>query len=264
VNEAVDAAPAALDEKRFCIYIPSYNAGGFLARTVSRIPWAALPAGLEYGVLFVDNHSEDNSWAEIQRLKAGLPNADAILHPRNLGYGGTVKSAFDYCVRKGIGLMVVLHADGQYAPEELPRLIGELLRNTGSALHFGSRLTGSPLKGGMPLYKYLANHVLTAIQNLVLKTRLSEFHSGYRLYRVAMVDRTPWRRASDGFDFDNEIIFLLVRAGLGISESPIPTFYGEEKSYVPRLGTPLAILRNTWRYLRAVTGGGKDSLYGAK
>jgi hypothetical protein len=160
--------------------------------------------------------------------------------------------------------MVVLHADGQYAPEELPRLIGELLGHTGSALHFGSRLTGSPLKGGMPVYKYLANVTLTAIQNFVLKTRLSEFHSGYRLYRVAMVETTPWRKASDGFDFDNEIIFLLVRARLGITESPIPTFYGEETSYVPTLGTPLAILRNTWRYVQAVLGGRRDPLYGAK
>ena len=261
MNQATGPASAIVDEKRLCIYIPCYNGGQFLAHTVSRIPWASLPAGLEYSMLFVDNASEDNSWAEIERLRVGQ-KADAIRHPQNRGYGGSVKSAFDYCIQKGIGLIVVLHADGQYAPEELPRLVNELLANTRSALHFGSRLTGAPLEGGMPIYKWMANHVLTAIQNLILGTRLSEFHSGYRLYRLKLVDITPWRKASDGFDFDNEIIFLLRRYGLGITESPIPTFYGEEKSYVPKIGTPLAILRNTWRYLRAVRGRRSDPLYG--
>lgn len=250
-----------VDETQLCIYIPCYNGARFIAHTVSRIPWASLPSGLDYSVLFVDNASQDNSRDEIAKLCGTLKNADSVLHPENRGYGGTVKSAFDYCLRKGIGLMAVVHADGQYAPEELPRLIGNLRSNPVCALHFGSRLSSAPLKGGMPIYKWAANHVLSGLQNIVLGLRLSEYHSGYRLYRVELVDKTPWRKASNGFVFDNEIIFLLQRQGLVITESPIPTFYGDEKSHVPKLETTMAILRNTWRYVAAVKGGRRDPLY---
>lgn len=252
----------ALDETRLCLFVPCYNAGRFLGDTVSRIPWAALPSELEYSLLFVDNASGDDTWEVIGRLRSGLPvESGAIRHPVNRHYGGSVKSAFAHCLENGIGLIAVVHADGQYAPEELPRLIRELQRHPDSALHFGSRLAGAPLRGGMPLYKWVGNHALTAIQNRVLGTHLSEFHSGYRLYRLGSVATTRWREASDGFVFDNEIIFLLVNAGFGITESPIPTFYGEEISHVPKIGTPLAILRNTWRFFRAVRRGRPDPLY---
>ena len=252
-----------LDENKFCIYVPCYNGGRFIAHTVSRIPWTLLPAGADYSLLFVDNASTDNSWEEIEKLRANFKNADAIRHPTNRGYGGTVKSAFDYCIGRGIGQIAVVHADGQYAPEELPQMIAALRANPKTALHFGSRLTGKPLDGRMPFYRFAANHFLSWIQNVVLGTKLSEFQSGYRLYRLALVDGVPWRNGNDGFVFDNEIIFLLRQHGLGISESTIPTFYGDEISYVPKIGTPLAILKNSWRYALAEKGGRKDPLYNA-
>ncbi|MBM3812846.1 MAG: glycosyltransferase family 2 protein [Acidimicrobiia bacterium] len=232
---------------RLCLYIPCYNAARFLAATVGRIPWTELPEGFDYLVLFVDNASQDATGEQVKAaqaaLEAGGVSTHFIRHPQNRGYGGSVKSAMDYCVQNGFAIMAVVHADGQYAPELLPRMIGELQRRPESALHFGSRLTGAPLKGGMPLYKFIGNIVLSGVQNLFLATRLSEFHSGYRLYHVPYLARLPYQRCSDGFVFDNQIIFQIHCAGFGISESPIPTFYGEEKSHVPRIGTPLAILR---------------------
>ena len=252
---------AVLDENLFCIYIPCYNGARFIANTVARIPWAALPAGVDYSVLFVDNASTDGSWAEIERLRDGMKNATAVRHETNRGYGGTVKSAFDHCITHGIGQIAVVHADGQYAPEELPQLVGALRANPEIALHFGSRLTGRPLDGRMPFYRYAANHALSWIQNVALGTRLSEFQSGYRLYRLALVDQVPWRNGSNGFVFDNEIIFLLRQHGLRITESTIPTFYGKETSHVPKIGTPVAILKNSWRYALAVKGWRKDPLY---
>jgi len=245
---------------RCCLYVPCYNAERWLARTVARISWEHLPAELEYSLLFVDNASVDGTWNEIERLRQ-VHGGAAIRHQTNRGYGGSVKTAFGHCLSEGFDILAILHADGQYAPEELPRLLRELLERPPVALHFGSRLTGSPLKGGMPLYKFLANHALSALQNAALGTRLSEFHSGYRLYRVKLVDRVPWARASDGFVFDNEIIFLLRQEGLEISEAPIPTFYGEEKSHVPKLGTPAAILANLARYILARRGWRRDPLY---
>jgi glycosyltransferase involved in cell wall biosynthesis len=245
---------------RCCIYLPCYNAERWVAQTVGRIPWSRLPSGLEYSLLFVDNASQDGTWAEIGKLRR-RHGGFAVRHDVNRGYGGSVKTALDHCLTEGFDILVVLHSDGQYAPEELPRLLAELLGQPDVALHFGSRLAGAPLKGGMPLYKYLANHALSGLQNLALGIRLSEYHSGYRLYRVGLVDRVAWRKAGDGFVFDNEIIFLLRQAGLRITESAIPTCYGEEKSYVPRVGTPLAILGNMLRYLLARKGWRRDPLY---
>lgn len=241
-----------MPDPSFLIYIPSYNARPFLERTVERIPWDRLPSSLSFSVLFVDNASQDGSQAAISRARAaldarGIPNA-AILHPKNRGYGGSVKSAFEYAIDRGFDYMAVLHADGQYAPELLPGLIAGLLAEPRSALHFGSRLAGNPLAGGMPLYKFLANHVLSWLQNVVSGLHLSEYHSGYRLYRLAHVARIPWRLLSDGFVIDNEIIFMIHAAGFLITEAPIPTYYGQEKSHVPRIGTPLAILQNLAEY----------------
>jgi glycosyltransferase involved in cell wall biosynthesis len=252
-------------DQSLLIYIPSYNARPFLERTVSRIPWNQLPPQLSYSVLFVDNASPDGT-AEIipqarESLSAiGIPS-DAILHPVNRGYGGSVKSALKHAFEHGHDFLAVLHADGQYAPEKLPELISALLAEPRAALHFGSRLTGDALAGRMPLYKFLANHVLSGLQNLCSGLHLSEYHSGYKLYRLSHIARIPWQRLSDGFVIDNEIIFMIQIAGFRITEGPIPTHYGEEKSHVPNLGTPLAILRNLAVYVLARTGLRRDPLY---
>lgn len=216
-------------------------------------------------MLFVDNASRDGSPEAIARARAVLDSlgirSHALLHPSNRGYGGSVKSAFEFALAHAFDFIAVLHADGQYAPEKLPELISALLAEPRAALHFGSRLTGKPLDGGMPLYKYLANHFLSGLQNLGSGLRISEYHSGYRLYRLAHISRLPWRELSDGFVIDNEIVFMIHTGGFLITESPIPTFYGEEKSHVPRLGTPLAILRNLAEYVCARAGLRADPRY---
>jgi glycosyltransferase involved in cell wall biosynthesis len=246
------------DESRCCIYLPCYNAERFLEPTIARIPWPLLAPDLSYEVLMVDNASRDATRAAIARVQTALESAGTpvrvILHESNRGYGGTVKSAMRHCLEQGIGWMVVLHSDGQYAPEQLPRLLAELRGDPSRAVHFGSRLTDRPLKGGMPIYKYAANRVLTAMQNLALRQRLSEYHSGYRLYRMRLAGQVRFEDNSGGFVFDNEILFQLADAGFGIGESPIPTHYGEEKSHVPVLSTPLRIIGCTAAYLLHKTG----------
>ncbi len=254
-----------MPDQTFLIYIPSYNAAPFLERTVGRIPWGRLPANLRYSVLFVDNASTDASPAAIARARLALDCASitshAILHANNRGYGGSVKSALQFAIEQNFDFIAVLHADGQYAPEKLPDLVEGLLAEPRSALHFGSRLTGNPLAGGMPLYKFLANHFLSGIQNLFSGLRLSEYHSGYRLYRLGHIARIPWARLSDGFVIDNEIVFMIHAGGFLITESPIPTFYGKEKSHVPRIGTPLAILKNLYEFVLARAGLRSDPRY---
>jgi glycosyltransferase involved in cell wall biosynthesis len=242
------------------VFMPCYNAERFVCATVNRIPWARLPPGLDYCLLLIDNSSTDRTWEQIETLLT-RPNTFAVHHQRNSGYGGSVKSALQWSMARGAEFLVVLHADGQYAPEELPRLLERLLELPYTALLFGSRLAGNPLRGGMPAYKFVANHLLSALQNLILGLHLSEYHSGYRLYRLPLLAPLRWRALSDGFVFDNEIIFLLHQAGLAIAESPISTYYGEEKSHVPKLGTPLAILANSARYLLAKLSLRHDRLY---
>lgn len=251
--------------ERLLIAIPSYNAKPFLRATVGRIPWADFPAGIAPEVFFIDNASQDGTQDEIgvirQELEAaGIP-VQALLRSRNQGYGGSMKTSLDAAVQGGADYLAILHADGQYAPEFLPSMLQHLRARPDVALHFGSRLTGRPLAGGMPLYKYAANHALSGLQNLLLGARLSEYHSGYRLYRVALMAGLPYRSLSDGFVFDNQIIWLILDRRLGVSESTIPTHYGEEKSHVPRIATPLAILGHLGLYLLHRWGIRRSHLY---
>lgn len=254
-----------VDDSRCCIYVPCYNAARLVAATVGRIPWGELPARLSYALLMIDNASTDGTQAVLEEIRESLARAGreahVILHSRNRGYGGTVKSALDFCRDCGFGYLVVLHADGQYAPEALPGLLGRLLEREGEALHFGSRMAGRPLEGGMPFYKYVGNRALTWLQNRVLGLNLSEYHSGYRLYRMRLLEGIPYHRNRDSFVFDNEILFQLAHFGRRIGESPIPTHYGDEKSHVPVVGTPLGILGCVMTYWLVKAGWRRDGRY---
>ena len=245
-----------LDENKFCIFVPCYHSGRFLEAAMDRIPWERMP-DYKYRFLFVDNASTDDTWEVIQQVADKMRSlgheADSIQNPRNISYGGSCKVAIRYCRDNDQGLMVVLHSDGQYAPEELPRLISEFIEGD-YTMFFGSRLTGDPLAGGMPKYKYYANHALTWIQNRILGTNLSEFHSGLRMYRMNRVIQLPFESNSDYFDYDNHIIFQIVKAGWTIGEGTIPTHYGEETSYVDPIRTPVGILTNSIAYIAQNVG----------
>jgi glycosyltransferase involved in cell wall biosynthesis len=252
-----------LDENKFCIFVPCYLTAQFLEGAMDRIPWDQMPA-YKYRFLFVDNASSDNTWDVIQEVAEKMREkgheADAIRNETNLSYGGSCKVAIRYCRDNDQGLMVVLHSDGQYAPEELPKLIREFAAGD-TTMFFGSRLTGDPLAGGMPKYKYYANHVLTWIQNVVLGTDLSEFHSGLRMYRMNRVIQLPFEDNSDYFDYDSHIIFQIVKAGWSIGEGTIPTHYGEETSYVDPIRTPVGIVMNVAAYVASNMGLAKVPRY---
>jgi glycosyltransferase involved in cell wall biosynthesis len=252
-----------LDENNFCIFVPCYHTARFLESAMDRIPWDEMP-DFRYRFLFVDNASTDDTWDVIQKVVTKVRSegreAEAIRNPENLSYGGSCKVAIRYCRDHDQGLMVVLHSDGQYAPEELPRLI-KLFVDGGYTMFFGSRLTGDPLAGGMPKYKFYANHALTWIQNKILGTNLSEFHSGLRFYRMNHVIQLPFEANSDYFDYDNHIIFQIVKAGGTIGEGTIPTHYGEETSYVDPIRTPVGIVTNVLAYVASNLGLAKVARY---
>ena len=182
----------------------------------------------------------------------GSPRADKIrifANALNLGYGGNQKRGYVYAIQRGFDIVVLLHGDGQYAPECLDDLIDPLERGEAEAV-FGSRMlqSGAARHGGMPFYKYLGNRILTWFQNLALGAELSEYHSGYRAYHVPSLSRLPFLRNTNDFHFDNEIILQVMEAGYRIKEVPIPTYYGDEICYVNGLGYAWNIVKTTSRY----------------
>jgi hypothetical protein len=153
--------------------------------------------------------------------------------------------------RKGYDIAVLLHGDVQYAPEKIPELIKPLLRDKAD-LVMGSRMRGHPLKGGMPFWKFLGNKFLTAVENLVLCMNLSEYHSGFRAYSLKALKKVPYRRLTNDFHFDTQILIEFKKRALRIKEIPIPTHYGPEShqvNFLTSLRYGFSILTTLWAYL---------------
>ena len=143
--------------------------------------------------------------------------------PGTSATGEATRSFSDYCIANDIGLVGILHSDGQYLPEELPRLVREFLAHPRCAMFYGSRLQGAPLAGGMPRYRLVANLVLTWAQNCALSAHYSEYHSGYRFYRLNEIRQLPYHENSDYYHFDSHIMFQIHHSGGTIDETSIPT-----------------------------------------
>lgn len=229
-------------KQRVLIFIVAYHAETTIADVVRRIP-AALLEEYDFELLIIDDSSKDKTFELSHELsrRPDIPfNIHVLFNPANQGYGGNQKLGYRYAIDHGYDFVALLHGDGQYAPECLPALLKPLAQDAAAAV-FGSRLItpNGALQGGMPLYKYVGNRILTWIQNRLLRTNLSEFHSGYRIYSVEALRSIPFERNSNGFHFDTEIIIQLIVAKLPIVELPIPTFYGNEICRVN--GIPYAI-----------------------
>ena len=223
------------DQPRIMVHVVAYNAEATLARTLDRIPAALRPHLAE--VCVFDDASQDATFLVGQGYKqthaAEFPALEIVRNPVNRGYGGNQKLGYRYAIDKGYDVVVLLHGDGQYAPEEMARLIQPLLDGEADAV-FGSRMMNKrdALEGGMPLYKWVGNQILTRFENAALGMHLTEFHSGYRAYSVAALAQIPFEANSDDFHFDTQIIIQLEAGGFRIKEVPIPTYYGDEISYV--------------------------------
>jgi len=219
-----------MSQPRLMVFVIAYYAEDTLRRVLERIP-RSIFRDYDCEVLVVDDASGDRT-AEIGReyRRAHPEIAMTVLRNQyNQGYGGNQKVGYAFAIREGFDFVAMIHGDGQYAPEELPALVAPLRDGQADAV-FGSRMMSgfSALKGGMPLYKYVGNRVLTWTQNLLLGTSFTEFHSGYRVYSVAALQKIAYRLNSNLFHFDTEIIIQLINAGQRIVELPIPTYYGDE------------------------------------
>ena len=251
-KNVLEETPARADNKgkRVGIFIVTFNAITTLNKVLRRITpdvWR----NVEQVVVF-DDASEDATFelaVGIQTM-TNLPKLRVLRNKKNLGYGGNQKAGYRYFIEQGFDVVVLLHGDGQYAPELLSHMYSPIVSGEADAV-FGSRMMkefGGPLKGGMPVYKYLGNRVLTRIENRALGLKLTEFHSGYRAYNLHALSQIKLENLTDDFHFDTEIIIKLHHQNFRILEVPIPTFYGDEICYVNGFKYAKAILGAVYRY----------------
>jgi 2-polyprenyl-3-methyl-5-hydroxy-6-metoxy-1,4-benzoquinol methylase len=237
------------DPPRIGILIVAYNAASTIQAVLDRIPRATWERIAE--VFIFDDASQDDTCeqAATYRESPWAAKVRILKNAVNLGYGGNQKRGYAYAIERDLDIVVLLHGDGQYAPECLEDLIAPIERGEAEAV-LGSRMLrkGAARAGGMPLYKFVGNRVLTRFQNLALGADLSEYHSGYRAYHVPSLARLPFLRNTNDFHFDNEIILQLMEAGYRIREVPIPTYYGDEICYVNGLSYAWNIVKTTARY----------------
>lgn len=217
-------------KQRLLIFVISYYAESTLKRVLERIPRTIFER-FDTEILVVDDASTDRTFEVGREYKLAHSEIrmTVLRNEYNQGYGGNQKIGYAFAIDRGFHFVAMIHGDGQYAPEALPELMAPLANGQADAV-FGSRMMDrlSALKGGMPLYKYAGNRILSTLQNRLLGSNLSEFHSGYRIYSVAALARIPHRLNSNDFHFDTEIIIQLLNAKARIVELPIPTYYGDE------------------------------------
>ena len=222
-----------LKSHKVAIFIVAYQAEKHIIPLLKRIPSELIPFFSE--VFVIDDSSRDQTFEIAKQAKESLniPYLNVYQTPYNRGYGGNQKLGFLYTIAKDYDVVILLHGDGQYPPEYLARLIAPFRDDSVDAVLASRMMTKkSALDGGMPLYKWLGNQILTGIQNWLLGTHLSEFHTGYRAYRTRLLKKIPFKYNDDGFHFDTEIIIQILAVGGRIKEVPIPTHYGTEVCHV--------------------------------
>jgi glycosyltransferase involved in cell wall biosynthesis len=218
------------EKPRVVVFIVAYQAEKTLETVLSRVP-ASLFSDYACSVLVIDDASKDRTFEVAREYQRAHPELPLVLRRNELneGYGGNQKVGYAHAIAENADAVALLHGDAQYAPEELPKLVAPVCRGQADAV-FGSRMLEpfAALRGGMPLYKFIGNKILTGVQNRLLGARLSEFHSGYRVYSVPLLKRLNFTLNSHDFHFDSEIIIQILNAGGRIQEVPISTRYGDE------------------------------------
>lgn len=240
-----------MQKPRIGIFIIAYNAVNHLIRTISRIPPDVYAAVDE--IFVIDDCSTDNSYYAALGYKHDQKIDKLTVHrnEKNQGYGGNQKVGYCYAIDRGFDIVALVHGDGQYAPEALPILLEPLVKGEADMV-FGSRMStpGDALRGGMPLYKFFGNRILTTVQNRFSGLQLSEYHSGYRLYSTAALRKVPFESFTNTWHFDTQIILAMAERNMRILERPIPTYYGDEICHVNGIPYALNCIWTSYRYFR--------------
>jgi glycosyltransferase involved in cell wall biosynthesis len=236
------------NNKKVIVVMPAYKAALTLEKTYREIPF-----DLVDDVILVDDHSPDNT----SEVAKSLGIKHVIRHDINKGYGGNQKTCYTKALELGADIVIMVHPDYQYTPLLLPAMI-TIIGNELYPVVFGSRILGKgALKGGMPMYKYIANRFLTLFQNIMLSQKLSEYHTGYRAFSREVLEKVPFMKCDDDFVFDNEMIAQIFWKGFEIAEVTCPTKYFDEASSINFARSSkygLGVLRVSMRYRLAKWG----------
>jgi len=211
-----------LNGLKICVVMPAYNAAETLERTVSEVP-----RPLVDDIIVVDDQSKDRT-AEVSR-SLGL---HTLVHPKNRGYGGNQKTCYTEALRRGADIVVMVHPDYQYTPKLIPAMAACVSSGLYDVAMASRILGGGARAGGMPLYKYISNRILTATENILIGEKLSEYHSGYRAFSRKLLLTLPLEENDDGFVFDNQMLVQAVHFGFKIAEVTCPTRYAADASSI--------------------------------
>ena len=204
--------------------MPAYNAARTLRQTYNEV----MEQGMVDSVILVDDGSRDDTVA----IGRSLPGMQVHVHDVNKGYGGNQKTCYRLALEAGADIVVMIHPDYQYTPQLIPAMVS-IISNGLHPCVLGSRILGGyALKGGMPVWKYVANRVLTLVENVLLGAKLSEYHTGYRAFSRRVLETVNWQANSDDFVFDNQILAQILWHGFTIAEVSCPTKYFPEASSI--------------------------------
>lgn len=242
----METADKKLPEKDIGIVIPAYNASNHIETVVKRIP-DSIRDRID-AVWIVNDGSTDDTAEKIERLAQIDRRIQCVQFNANRGYGYAVREGLSRCRESSYDYAAVIHADGQYPPEVLPECVEKMDKEEIDLLQ-GSRIaSGTALSGGMPLYKYVAGKLLTALENLIMKVGLTDYHSGLLVYGKRALTNIPFEKLSGSFDFDLEVIASAHARGLKVREIPIPTRYADEKSFLNPITYGIRVLKVVFRY----------------
>jgi glycosyltransferase involved in cell wall biosynthesis len=208
--------------KKVIVVMPAYNAVQTLQKTYDEV----MEQGIVDLIIVVDDASQDETVA----LAKTLPNTRVFVHPSNRGYGANQKTCYTMALEEGGDIIVMVHPDYQYTPKLIPAMASMIGNNLYHCV-LGSRILGGyALKGGMPLWKYVANRGLTFVENVLMGAKLSEYHTGFRAYSRELLEKLPFHLNSDDFIFDNQILAQILWRGYTIAEISCPTVYAADSS----------------------------------
>jgi glycosyltransferase involved in cell wall biosynthesis len=246
-----------LNEKKILVVLPAYNAEKTLEKTYEEIPFNIVDK-----VLLVDDDSADDTVAIAKRL-----DMETFLHDRNYGYGRNQKTCYLEALRHEADIVVMVHPDYQYTPKLITAVASMIAFDVYDVV-LGSRIIGGgALIGGMPVYKYIANRFLTAMENLLLGSKLSEFHTGYRAFSRNVLESIPFLETSDNFVFDNEMLAQIIFSGYRVGEISCPTKYFEEASSIKLWDSTvygIGVLKTSLKFRMQKWGVGKFRIFGKK
>lgn len=231
-----------LNGKKIIVVMPAYNAARTLHRTYEEIPHKVVDE-----VILVDDKSVDATVSVSKSL-----GIQTILHTRNLGYGGNQKTCYQAALQKGADIVIMLHPDYQYTPKLITAMASLIAEGLFDCV-LGSRILGvGALSGGMPLYKYISNRLLTWFQNMLIPYKLSEYHTGYRAFSREVLETLPLETNSNDFVFDNQMLLQIIHAKYSIGEITCPTLYFEDASsinFTRSVKYGLSVVMTTFKYV---------------